>query len=313
MNKLSLAQKVRRNKKVILYEMVPPPANLPEKDLEDSMRLFSKILAKYPIDAINLPEVIEETREGDRTGQTVAKIEPRVICRYFQKYSSCEYIVNRPIVYLPLKKQLSWLKKTYDNFNVHNFIFVGGESSKITYPGPTVTQAAELLSGGLKEQFPQVFIGGIVIPSRLNEADRLMIKALAGIEYFTTQILYESEAIKKLLKRYWQLCIHNKVKPKMIFLSFAPISSNKDIELLKWLGVALPEKAYHQLTSTWLGIGWRSFDIATQVLEDVLEYVQKKGIKIPLGLNVEHISRHNFELSLMLLTKLSRRYLIKND
>lgn len=303
-----LAQKVRQRKKVILYEFLPPPKDLSKTDLEEAIKFFSKQINQFPVDAVNIPEVREETREGTRKQPKIIKLEPRVVCSILQKYEASSVIVNRPIVYIPWDRQLRWLKETYEDFNIHNFIFVGGESSKIIYPGYSVVQAAEEVTNNLHKEFKNIFLGGITIPIRKNEAERMFQKANAGIEFFTSQILYEAESMKKVLGEYWELCKKHKQEPKMIFLSFAPISTIKDIELLKWLGVDIPKITQDDLTKGWLGMGSRSLTICKEILRDIISFVKKHKIEIPIGLNVEHVSRHNFELSFILLSELSKIY-----
>ena len=67
-----------------------------------------------------------------------------------------------------------------------------------------------------------------------------MRKGSNGIEFFTTQVLYDSEKINKMLKYYDDICKENDVMPRRILLSFAPVSSKKNIDFLKWLGVEIP-------------------------------------------------------------------------
>ncbi|MBI2465389.1 methylenetetrahydrofolate reductase [Candidatus Shapirobacteria bacterium] len=308
MKKRSFSKKVKNGEKVILYEFLPPPTTLSQKDIQTSISLFAKVLPNYHIDAVNIPEVREETRSGKRTAPSIIKFEPRVVCKHLQKYSNLDVIVNRPIVYLSWEKQKIWLLDTYHAYNIHNFVFVGGESSSISYPGLTVTDAAKTVSNGLRDKFPQIFLGGISIPTRKNEAKRVAKKAEAGIDFFTTQVLYEAKAFKKFLKEYWQLTQKNNTTPKMIFLSFAPAVIPSDVALLQWLGVEIPKKTVAKLTAGWLGTGFRSLDICQKVLTDILQFAKREKINVPLGLNVEHISRHNFELSFLLLKKLSDIY-----
>ncbi len=308
-NNLTFAQKVRKGEKVVLYEILPPPKNLSKADLQISFSLFAQILKKNPVDGVNLPEVREETRSGKRSLPQLIKLEPRAVCPYLQKQGILNLIVNRPIVYLPWKKQIGWLKETYHKYNIHDFVLVGGESSKVSYPGPTVVEAASLITKKLRSEFPNILLGGITIPSRVNEADRVLAKTISGIEFFTSQVIYDSQDVKKLLKEYWQLCRQKKVAPKMIFLSFAPATTLGDIELLRWLGVEIPQNTLEALTAGWLGVGWRSIETCQDILEDILHFVKRNKIGVPLGLNVEHINKHNFELSFILLRKLLESYL----
>ncbi|MGH2638442.1 MAG: hypothetical protein ACRDF4_04070, partial [Rhabdochlamydiaceae bacterium] len=144
--------------------------------------------------------------------------------------------------------------------------------------------------------------------TRLHEEKRVLQKALAGVTFFTTQIIYETESTKQFLQKYWELCRKEQVDPKMIFLSFAPLTTAADLNLLKWLGVEIPQETQDLLTTGWLGLGWRSLQICQDILEDILDFVEKKHIGVPIGLNVEHINRHNYEASFSLLERLSTLY-----
>src|SRR5258708_1821852 len=103
----SLTQKIKQGEKTILYELLPLPKSLPEDDLHRSFSLFSATIKHFPVDAVNIPEVREETRSGARN-TTIEKLEPRLMCSYLKKYTNCELIVNRPIVYLPWEEQKKW-------------------------------------------------------------------------------------------------------------------------------------------------------------------------------------------------------------
>jgi 5,10-methylenetetrahydrofolate reductase len=307
-NNKTLAKKIRTGEKTILYELLPPPKNLPKTDLQTSLSLFIHMLNKCSVDGINIPEVREEVRHGTRASSELAKLKPVMVASYLRRFSAIDIIINRPIVYETWEKQKKWLKKTYE-MDFKNFIFVGGESSKATYPGISVTEAAEKVTTGLRNIFADICIGGITIPTRRIEAQKLMSKTQSGIEFFTSQVLYESSSVKVLLKTYSALCQNNHVKPKMIFLSFAPIASVRDAELLLWLGVDIPGKTLKDLKTGWFGMAERSIQICEKVLSDILLFVQKEHITVPIGLNIEHISRHNFEISFILLERLSQIYL----
>lgn len=94
----------------------------------------------------------------------------------------------------------------------------------------------------------------------------------------------------------------------MIFLSFAPLTTSADLALLKWLGVQIPKKTEDLIKTGWLGLGWRSQQVCQDILEDILSFVQKEHIGVPIGLNVEHINRHNYESSFSLLERLTNLY-----
>jgi 5,10-methylenetetrahydrofolate reductase len=300
----SFSEKVKNQQKVVMYELLPPPKDLSRKDLRRSFSLFSKMLHNYPVDAINIPEVREETRSGSRQGEEIIKLEPRTVCSYLQKHTDIDFIINRPIVYQPWKTQKKWFNSIHKKFGVKNIILVGGESSKVSYPGLSVTDAAVKIT----QEYPEVVLGGITIPTRRDESNRVLQKSLSGVTFFTTQIIYESFYIKKFLKDYWELCQKKEIEPKMIFLSFAPISNSADLKLLQWLGVNISKETLEVLTTGWFGMGWRSLQICQDTLEDILDFVSKQKIRIPLGLNIEHLNRHNLESSFILLERLCNVY-----
>ena len=52
----------------------------------------------------------------------------------------------------------------------------------------------------------------------------------------------------------------------------------------------------------------RSMEIAVNVLQQTLNYLNENDIVVPIGLNVEHIMSYNFQASIEMLQELSRIY-----
>jgi hypothetical protein len=52
----------------------------------------------------------------------------------------------------------------------------------------------------------------------------------------------------------------------------------------------------------------RSMENATNVLNDILKYLNENKIVVPIGLNVEHIMSYNFQTSIEMLQELARIY-----
>jgi len=44
------------------------------------------------------------------------------------------------------------------------------------------------------------------------------------------------------------------------------------------------------------------------LLEEILSFVTENEIRVPIGLNVEHIMTYNFDHSVELLQRMSKRY-----
>ncbi len=187
-------------------------------------------------------------------------------------------------------------------------IIVGGESSKVDYPGPSVNEMLQTIARRYNSNGGDIFCGGIAIPSRKDESKNLIRKSEHGSEFFTTQVLYNAENIIKMINNYQSRCNELDTFPRRILLSFAPVSSQKNIEFLKWLGVEIPDDTERYLKGRPGSMTERSLDVAVEVLNEVLDFITVNNLKVPVGLNVEHIMSYNFQSSVEMLQELARIY-----
>ncbi len=268
----------------IFFEMVPPAAGKPES-LDAAVNDARRV--KGLADAINLPEIHDENRGEPRAVQFVPRVQPRLLGARIRRELGLEVVVNRCVVYEP--DQVSWLKKIERDDDIHHVVLVGGESSRVHYPGPGVIEAAsQAAAAGLN-----LTLGGISIPSRESEAARVRRKTAAGLVFFTTQVLFDSNDIVWLVQRL------NGLEAR-IFLSFAPVSHVKDIEFLRWLGADIPSDLDHYL------LQGASPDLCQRILMDVFDNLPPDPP--PIGLNIEHINRRNFPAAIQLLERLGGLY-----
>ena len=198
-----------------------------------------------------------------------------------------------------------WFEETYNKDEIENLITVGGESRNITYPGPSVNEALEAIKQNLTLD---VLCGGISIPSREKESRKLIEKSKNGSEFFTTQVLYDSSKIIKMISHYQKRCDEQNTFPRRLLLSFAPVSSKKNIKFLKWLGVDIPTDTEKYLNENDQIMTERSMEIAINVLNETLTFLNENKIVVPIGLNVEHIMSYNFQASIEMLQELARIY-----
>ena len=77
---------------------------------------------------------------------------------------------------------------------------------------------------------------------------------------------------------------------------------------MKWLGVEIPLQTEKRLSSQNLKMTDESLKIATEILTDILQHNEKERIRVPVGLNVEHIMSYNFQYSINMLQELSKIY-----
>lgn len=290
---------------VTLFEMVPPAAAKPAA-IEESLAEVEKI--RHRVDAINLPEIHDETRGQPRSAKFIERVEPRTLGSRIRQELDLDVIVNRCVVYEQDHRQ--WLRETDERHGIRHVVLVGGESSGTQYPGPGVIEAAkQMLTAGM-----DTTLGGISIPSRLHEAERVRKKAAAGLRFFTTQVLFDSNDIVWLIQKLNGL-------ESRIFLSFAPVSHPRDLEFLRWLGADIPadldrfllqgdhrggEDGASAAADARPDTLNRSLDLCQRILMDVFDNLPPDPP--PIGINIEHINKRNFPAAVQMLDRLNELY-----
>lgn len=299
----------------IFYELLPPQ-NGKKLSVDAYVDCAIDLLTSIPIsiDAVNIPEIHSDEKGIEQQRKNLAKIDPVSFAKILREKAEKNFniILNHSTVYHPIADEIQWLDSVFKGHKEPTIILVGGSSSKISYPGPSVLEMAKYIQQ--HHQAKDIFYGGITIQSRRSpelirdEPFRMYKKSLVGMDFFTTQIIYDSASMKSLLRDYDLFCKNNELTPKRIFLSFAPISTRKDLEFLRWLGVNISSEIERELLKTTLGIGWRSMRVSSAHLQEILEFMQAERIDVPLGLNIEHITCHNFEISLEFIKQLGQLY-----
>lgn len=276
----------------VFFAPVPPPARTATNRTEERLAEVARLIDRAPrLDAIDVPELVDENHEGRphyRTG------DPRLYAGALAGRTGREVIVNKVVAHLADPAALEkWAKETIA-LGVRHAVLVGGNSRFIPYPGPPVAEAnaivRPILSGvdGL--------IGNIAIPQRLGEARRMLAKTRAGASFFTTQLVFDPEAVTRLIREYDRLCRDADVRPASILITFAPVADEADVEFVRWLGSDLPESAERAiLNGDEGGASRRSIERAITVWREVQRVVEAERISVPLGVNVEQISPRHLE------------------
>ena len=111
-----------------------------------------------------------------------------------------------------------------------------------------------------------------------------------------------------MISHYQKRCNEMSTFPRRLLLSFAPVSSGKNIDFLKWLGVDIPNETEKKLRDDAQKMSDRSMQITVDILNNTLKYLNDNKIVVPIGLNVEHIMSYNFQASIEMLQELARIY-----
>ncbi len=278
---------------ILVYEE-PPPARYNRHGSGDMTPPLVRIkyvfgsLAKrgYTIDAVNLPHIQENG--------VPEKYKPLEIaaCMKSTALDGLDIIVNHPVRNDGSSYFAGWLKQAGDA-GVSNIVVVGGASGEIEYPGPTVAEAARIARSYSDSNGGNLLIGGICIPERrreeYDEPQRMADKGRAGIDFFTTQVIYNRERAKKLLLDYSRLCDDIGESPRTILLSFSPVVSREDVAYLEKLRVDVPESVTDHLFSGGLDAPERCINLVSEYVEDIFSFAIDRDLPVPLGLNIERI------------------------
>lgn len=312
--------KPANNQFPIFFELIPPEKGNKEKRLQQHTECVDYLLGEIEVDAFNLPEIQDESPKGEngkRRNPHKERISPRSYVRNLSQRYDAEFIINRVIVKQPHEVQEEWLLETHNEFDIQNVILVGGESSKIQYPGPSVPDgnslAKDYLNSGRRryaggEIEPTDFtIGNICIPTRrkedFDEPERMLKKVQTGADFFTSQIIAEAQSPVSLLKDFSNLLIEERQTPPVIFWSFSPIAEKKDVDFLRWLGVHIPSDVEEKILGS-DDPASTSIDLAQRIWEKIHDFNNQLPLPIPMGINISVMGLRNFKNGVDLAKKL---------
>jgi 5,10-methylenetetrahydrofolate reductase len=287
----------------LLFEPVPLGSRVNPSRSAQHFESLVRLIREVPrLDAVDIPELVDENHEGQpyyRSGDV------RAFGRKIQELTDREAIVNKVVAHLPdLSSVADWTEETVRS-GLKHVIFVGGSSRYIPYPGPSVIEADARCRSVVQDAGGS--LGNIAIPQRAGEAHRMLAKARSGAEFFTTQILFDSEAVLQVLQDYDHLCRQSGLEPATVLLSLAPIGDETDAEFIRWLGGDFPEEAERAiLEGEESEAGARSIAHALRIWSEVREGVRSREIAIPLGVNVEQLSQRNLPSAAAMLAAFAR-------
>ena len=186
-----------------------------------------------------------------------------------------------------------YLKETIHEYGLKNIVFVGGGSSS-----PLSVTEASRLAIRYSEEF---HLGGVTIPERhrdqKNEHRRVLDKSQNGVNYFTSQVIYNADNVIAFLRDYNDLCKQLGVAPARIMLAFAPFGRKGTLDFLRWLGVEVANGTAERVLSrgtTQLCID-ESVLICWENLRRILDVHRNLKLQVPLGIAVESVSKFKDE------------------
>ncbi len=287
------------------YTFVSPSLDASRAELDVVADALGRVLASAPLDAIHVPDARPDPRSPRST--FVPKLAPRAFARAMDQRleTSPDWLLDRSVVDHHWAHQERWFRRTIEDEGRRSFVLVGGASREFRYPGVSVVEASRRMRALYGDE---VVLAGVAIPTREHEVERLIAKTEAGIELFVTQILGEPDSTRQLLVDYHRACRERGLRPRPLVLSVAPVGQRRDVDFLEAWGVRFDPTWRRRLMSSALGIGWRSLELALELLDDLIALGPSSTPQSTLGINVEHVRPRNLELSGELLRAIADKW-----
>jgi len=246
---------------MIIFTAVPPPSRWDKERIRKRAEEFVRILESAGLRIMNIPEV----------PQKVSPIEFSRVTKGINE--NMDVIIDKVVSKEDLEEIFRKISEITDKVALVNI----GEKEEVV----------RLAKGYFREVY------GIAIFSREGEDFRLFKRTVWGFDGFISQIIFETESLKRTLEGYYGLCEREGIKPAKIFVSIAPIRGERDINFLEGFRVEIPENVKMEI------LAGRGLDVAKALAEEVLS--------LKLGINVEHVMMDNLPLAGELLRWLVNR------
>eukprot|EP00457_Paulinella_chromatophora_P007182 gb/GEZN01007203.1/.p1 GENE.gb/GEZN01007203.1/~~gb/GEZN01007203.1/.p1 ORF type:complete len:439 (-),score=85.15 gb/GEZN01007203.1/:194-1510(-) len=285
---------------VAVFGSVPPPKRLPMSTVKKIASIVGEEMEQLRPDAILIYDIQDEkSRNGEQRPFAFSHTHPpRMYAGLLRESAKSPAMV----VYRAMRagedeeRFGAWLEECSLDQGLSNFVLVGGERKDKSVKLLNVDDASKVAKGrnGL-------CCGGIMLPERhRNKRDehvRMAHKVAAGLDFFTTQVVYSADLAIWVLSDYDRLCKEKGLTPVRILLTFAPFGSEETLKFMQWLGVDIPMGTQQRVLSK-EGVKAcvnESMHICIENWKRILDACRRLKLSVPLGVSVEAVSKSRTE------------------
>lgn len=276
---------------ILTYGITPPKKDLPEERIREIGAAQCERIRKLPIDALILYDICDEKDRNpeERPFPFLETVDP---VEYNEKYLSqlpVDRIIYRAVGKYAEEELLRFLETSRENSLMT--VFVGAASAGGA--GLSLSRAYDLYN----RSGTDVPLGGVLIPERhakrYDEHLRVASKIRRGCRFFVSQAVYNVGAAKDFLSDYARYCREEGITPVPVLFTLTPCGSEKTLQFMRWLGIAIPRWLENDLSSS-EDILSASVDVSEAIFRELWTYGRAKGI--PVGCNVESVSTRKVEI-----------------
>lgn len=286
-----------------IFGVVPPPNNLKTVYVERYAKRLADKYVELAVDAMIIYDIQDEKgRNGkERPFPFRERFSSMEFVNLLQKHlpDDAKLILYQAITDQHLEQchidgnppLVSIINECYYSRNIRYLVWVGMSKAL------SVDEATELT----KATCPDIIIGGVTIPERHrdrhDEDERIMKRIDAGMDFVTSQIIYNADNMITFLKDYWVLCQEKHQPPRGVILAFAPFGRKDTLEFMQWLGVEISAGTANRVVSreTTEKAIEESIEICLEIFNTIKHTCKRNNIDIPLGITVESVSKYKDE------------------
>ena len=277
-----------QSRPVFLFGSTPPREGTSEEKAKETCEKFIRRSAVLAIDGFIVYDIQDENGRTtqERPFPFRRTMDPALYASYFPNLSGKQCVVYKCVVEESEDAFCEWIEDAVASKKHTAFNLVGPASSSMTYKGPSLPKAADLVvrRGDCK-------FGCVAIPERHlkkgNEDDNMIRKTKFGANWFITQGIFNTGPIINLLNSYGDKCRAQGLTPKKVVLTFAPCGRAKTMTFIKWLGMNVPAEVEERIFAAESPVK-ESIAVLCELLTEVLQ--QTGGSGVPIGINVESLS-----------------------
>ena len=273
---------------LFLYSTTPPRASSPEDRIESAITRLVERTLKLHLDGLVVYDVQDERdrTQEERPFPFLPTLPSQEFAIRLRAAVAAPLITYKCISGMDEAQWKAWIATSRAE-GLDLVSVVGRASTQTKQDGISLSQALQIGS----HKFPDVTLGGVVIPERHSESSsesaRLMRKAELGCRYFISQAVYDPETAIRLVRDYAKDCEIMGVQPRRVFLTFTPCGYGRTLTFMKWLGIKVPHDTSRRILASPTPIE-ESINICVENFRRVFEVARESSV--PIGVNVESIS-----------------------